>query len=402
MAKSPIKHKKPVMGLLDRPYRETGTRGFALYPWRAFCVSATPRPIKQMAIIISNQGRNAVKVDKSSFDKEDHLQRYIYDNPESIPLYDIKEDIRLLILAREFPTNSGPIDAIGIDQYGELYIVETKLYKNPDKRTVISQALDYGAALWKHSNDFNEFLGVLDEHTQRVFKLRTTEKIKDFFQLSDDEVESTIDKARINLNNGVFHFVVLMDKLDDRLKDLILYVNQNSQFDVYAVELEYYKHDNYEIIIPKIFGAEVKKDITVSSSSSARRKWTEEALFEDARQKLTLDEFRGFEQIYNFSKEHATEMRLGTGSYGSFSPIFGNISDRSLFTLSTDKRLAFNFEWTAKVSESLVEKYKDKLESIGFSFPENYKELRPSVMTEEWLPKVNQILQTLRDLIEKQ
>lgn len=402
MAKSPIKHKKPVMGLLDRPYRETGTRGFALYPWRAFCVSATPRPIKQMAIIISNQGRNAVKVDKSSFDKEDHLQRYIYDNPESIPLYDIKEDIRLLILAREFPTNSGPIDAIGIDQYGELYIVETKLYKNPDKRTVISQALDYGAALWKHSNDFNEFLSVLDEHTQRVFKLRTTEKIKDFFQLSDDEVESTIDKARINLNNGVFHFVVLMDKLDDRLKDLILYVNQNSQFDVYAVELEYYKHDSYEIIIPKIFGAEVKKDITVSSSSSARRKWTEEALLEDARNKLTQDEYRGFEQIYNFSKQHATEMRLGTGSYGSFSPIFGNVSDRSLFTLSTDKRLAFNFEWTAKANESLVEEFKNKLESIGFSFPENYKELRPSVMTEEWLAKVNRILQILRDLIEKQ
>ncbi len=353
-----------------------------------------------MAIIISNQGRNAVKIDRSSFDKEDHLQRYIYENPESIPLYDIKEDIRLLILAREFPTNSGPIDAIGIDQYGELYIVETKLYKNPDKRTVISQALDYGAALWKHSNDFNEFLGILDEHTQRVFKLRTTDKIKDFFHLSDDEVTTTIDKARANLNNGVFHFVVLMDKLDDRLKDLILYVNQNSQFDVYAVELEYYKHDTYEIIIPKIFGAEVKKDIAVSSSSGSRRKWTEESLFEDARNKLTQDEYRGFERIYNFSKEYATEMRLGTGSYGSFSPIFGNLSDRSLFTLSTDKRLAFNFEWTAKVNESLVEEYKNKLESIGFLFSENYKELRPSVMTEEWLAKTDDFLGVIGDLLK--
>lgn len=353
-----------------------------------------------MTIIISSNGEKAVKVDRSNFDKEDYLQKYIYNNPESIPLYDIKEDIRLLILAREFPTNSGPVDAIGIDQYGELYIIETKLFKNPDKRTVISQALDYGAALWKHSNDFNEFLGILDEHTQKVFKLRTTEKIKEFFQLSDDEVESTINKARVNLNNGVFHFVVLMDKLDDRLKDLILYVNQNSQFDIYAVELEYYKHDTYEIIIPKIFGAEVKKDISVSSSSSSRRKWTEEMLLEDARQKLTLDEYRGFDQIYNFSKEHATEMRLGTGSYGSFSPIFGNISDRSLFTLSTDKRLAFNFEWTAKVNEPLAEEFKTKLESIGFSFPENYKELRPSVTTEEWLPKTNSFIRTIDILIK--
>jgi len=64
-----------------------------------------------MSIIISKNLKNAVKVDRSSFALEDNLQQYIYDNPESIPLYDIKEDIKLLILAREFPTASGPIDA---------------------------------------------------------------------------------------------------------------------------------------------------------------------------------------------------------------------------------------------------------------------------------------------------
>ncbi len=351
-----------------------------------------------MTIIISSNGAKSVKVDKSTFDKEDYLQKYIHDNPESIPLYEIKEDIRLLILAREFPTNSGPIDAVGIDQYGELYIVETKLYKNPDKRKVISQALDYGAALWKHSNDFNEFIGVLDSHTHKVFGMRTIDKIKDFFQLSDEEVESTINKSRTNLNNGIFHFVVLMDKLDDRLKDLILYVNQNSQFDIYAVELEYYKHDTFEIIIPKIFGAEVKKDIAVCSSSGSRRKWTEEELLEDARQKLTTDEYHGFEQIYNYSKEHATEMRLGTGSYGSFSQIFGNISDRSLFTLSTDKRLALNFNW---IDDNLALVFRDKLESIGFKFPDNYKDLRPSVMVDEWLEKTVQFKDIIDSMLKK-
>ena len=55
-----------------------------------------------MAIIISKNGKNAKKVDKSNFEKEDYLQKYIYDNPESIPLYDIKEDIKILILIREF------------------------------------------------------------------------------------------------------------------------------------------------------------------------------------------------------------------------------------------------------------------------------------------------------------
>ena len=60
-----------------------------------------------MAIIISKNGKNAQKIDKSDFEKEDYLQKYIHDNPESLPLYEIKEDIKLLIVAREFPTNSG-------------------------------------------------------------------------------------------------------------------------------------------------------------------------------------------------------------------------------------------------------------------------------------------------------
>ncbi|HAU66050.1 MAG: hypothetical protein A2017_05480 [Lentisphaerae bacterium GWF2_44_16] len=354
-----------------------------------------------MAIIISSNGGKAVKVEKSSFEKEDYLQQYIYENPESIPLYEIKEDIRLLILAREFPTNSGPIDAIGIDKYGELYIVETKLYTNTEKRRVIAQSLDYGAALWKHSNDFNEFLKILDQHTQKAFKLRTMEKISEFFELETEDVDALIEKVRDNLNNGVFHFVVLMDKLDDRLKDLILYVNQNSQFDVYAVEFEYYKHDAYEIIIPKIFGTEVKKDIAVSSSTDTRRKWTEELLLQDAKQRLSPDEFKGFEQIYAFSKQHASEIRLGTGMYGSFSPVFGTICERSLFTLSTDKRLSFNFEWTAKVNEQLAQMFKEKLETIGFSFSENFKELRPSVMAEEWLPRTKEILDILDQLLDQ-
>jgi len=352
-----------------------------------------------MAIIISTNGGKAVKIEKSSFEKEDYLQQYIYENPEIIPLYEIKEDIRLLILAREFPTNSGPIDAIGIDKYGELYIVETKLYTNTEKRRVIAQSLDYGAALWKHSNDFNEFLKILDQHTQKAFNLRTTEKISEFFELETEEVDAIIEKVRDNLNNGVFHFVVLMDKLDDRLKDLILYVNQNSQFDVYAVEFEYYKHDAYEIIIPKLFGTEVKKDIAVSTSVTTRRKWTEELLLQDAKQKLPPDEYIGFEEIYNFSKQHASEIRFGTGVYASFSPIFEKICERSLFTLSTDRKLAFNFEWTAKVNDQLAERFKEKSEIIGFSFPENFKELRPSILAEEWLPKTSRFLNVIEELL---
>src|SRR3989344_2551645 len=139
-----------------------------------------------MAIIISKNGKNAVRVDKSTFDKEDYLQQYIHENPESIPLYDIKEDIKLLILAREFPANGGRIDAIGIDKEGEIYIIETKLYKNPDKKTVVAQVLDYGAALWKHSGDFAQFVSTLESSVSKTFTASLAQKLQEFFELAEE------------------------------------------------------------------------------------------------------------------------------------------------------------------------------------------------------------------------
>ena len=220
-----------------------------------------------MAIIISKNGKNAIKLDKSNFRLEDNLQQYIYDNPESIPLYDIKEDIKLLILAREFSTKSGPIDALGVDKDGELYLIETKFYKNPDKRTVVAQVLDYGASLWSNFRDFGNFVEQINLHTNKDFGKTLKQRLTDFFEISEDEINYLLENTRRNLNDGNFKFVVLMDHLHDQLKDLIIFLNNNSEFTVYAVELEYYKHQDFEILIPKLYGSEVKKDIGKSTVS---------------------------------------------------------------------------------------------------------------------------------------
>ncbi len=353
-----------------------------------------------MPIIISTNGKKAVRVEKSDFEKEDRMQQYIHENPESIPLCDVKEDTHLLILAREFPTNSGPIDALAVDRFGELYINETKLFRNADKRYVVAQVLDYGAALWKHATNFDDFTSILNSHCQSTFKCRAAERIKQYFSLSDDEVAALLEKVRQNLNDGSFHFVILMDKLDDRLKNLILYVNQNSQFDIYAVELEYYKFETQEIIIPRIFGAEVKKDVSRPSSSSARHAWSETELLADAESTFTSEEFKAFRNIYDFSQQHADEVNFGTGAYGSFSPIFTSICPRSLYTLGTNGRLSFNFDWID--DKQFCEKYADMLEQAGFTIPETITQggftKRPSVTAEEWVPRAGEFVEIISSL----
>ncbi|MCD6149319.1 hypothetical protein J7J13_00855 [bacterium] len=270
-----------------------------------------------MSIIISKQGHNAQKLEKSDFEKEDYLQNYIHNNPESIPIYELKEDKRLFVAKREFPTNAGPIDALAMDKDGDIYIIETKLYKNPDKRTVVAQALDYGAALWKHFNDFNEFTEILNQETQKKFNLAFQEKIEQFFNLESEQSELTLDAIRKNLNEGNIKFVILMDSIDERLKDLIIYINQNSQFDIYAVQLEYYKFEQYEIMIPKLFGVEVKKNIRTNSSQ--RRKWTKEEFLRDAKEKSASDTYKAIEDLLEFSYKNADRVAYGSGNKGCFS-----------------------------------------------------------------------------------
>src|SRR5690606_839812 len=126
--------------------------------------------------------------------------------------------------------DSGPIDALGVDQNGHIYLIETKLYKNPDKRTVVAQVLDYGASLWSSSIDFADFTMQLEQHVQKQFGTSLRDKLQEFFSIEDSEVDLLMSSVQSNLNNGTFKFVVLMDSLHRRLKDLILFMNRNSQF----------------------------------------------------------------------------------------------------------------------------------------------------------------------------
>ena len=354
-----------------------------------------------MSLIISQGGKNAKKIDKARFDKEDYLQQYIHDNPEAIPVYEIAEDKRLFVVARELATESGPIDALAVDKDGDIYVVETKLYKNPDKRTVVAQALDYGASLWKHAGDFSEFLNTLDQEVKSKFNCSFAEKAKDFFNLTDDQLNTQLDSMRRNLNEGNLKFVILMDSMEERLKDLIIYVNQNSQFDIYAVELEYYKFNEYEIMIPKIFGVEVKKNIG-STSTAKRFKWDETKFLDFAKQNLKQESYGQVIKLFNFAKEKASSINYGTGAYPAFSAIFSEISDKSLFTLTLDSvtRLSLNFEWAFRNNESAGKAFNDKLNKIGIKMPKDYLQLRPGLDIKQWHDKTDSIISIIRELIK--
>lgn len=354
-----------------------------------------------MSIIISQLGSKAQKIDKSEFEKEGYLQNYIHQNPESIPVYEIDEDKKLLVVAREFSTESGPIDALALDKDGDIYVVETKLYKNPDKRTVVAQALDYGASLWRHS-DYHEFLAKINNEITKKFNLSFEEKARDFFNIDETQIEILLESVKSNLMQGNIKFVILMDSIEDRLKDLIVYINQNSNFDIYAVQMEYYKFDKYEIMIPKLFGMEVKKNIA-SAITRNTKIWTFDEFLLDAKKKVNNEEFLAIEKLLNFSNKYADNLALGKGmGKATANPIFKNVSNRRFYWLDSSGQLCFSIDWALSdtpnnEANKKLKNVSEKLSAIGLIVAES--QFKGKNKIEDWYDKVDKILAIFKEVI---
>lgn len=323
-----------------------------------------------MAIIVVASGQKAQRVEQQSVGREDYLQQYIHTNPETLPVEELKPGAKLLVISREFPTESGPIDALAIDDDGDLYIVETKLAKNPDKRRVIAQMLDYGAALWNAGGE--SFLAT----AARAGDLG--EKIADAFGLAEEaEVEGVISNVRANLEAGQFQFVVLMNQLDDRLRSLITFVNSNSRFRILGLELDFYRHGDLDILIPRLYGAEARSLATTDSGTRAR-KWSESDFFEQVSERLEPEGAAQVRALYEWALREG-EVRFSTTSdLAAFNVAFPQVSRQRFFKLLSDGTLILPL---SRLGEFEL-RFRDELRVSGFDIPDDAK--KPMFQLREW------------------
>lgn len=351
-----------------------------------------------MAIIISKSGVGAVRVEESGVPKEGYLETYVAANPESLPLSDIKENVRLSVLTRQFPTRSGPIDVLAVDGDGDLYIIETKLFRNPDKRLVVAQVLDYGASLWRSYSDGEVFLTELDELLASDQQGGLNGRLRQTFGLNDEGITTVRESMRQNLRDGNLRFVVLMDALHERLKDLILYLNERSRFSIYAVEMQFYRHEGYEIVIPKLFGAEASKAAT---PRGGRGTWDEHSFFEEAK-KLPNDQFAAVEKLYQFAQRSGAEIGWGTGRVrGSFNPRYLKVAGKSLFTVSSNGTLDLNFKWLNRSDAEIA--FRDRY--IACIRQSGITPLPPGcesrfVPVDNWHSRVDEFIRALKQSLE--
>lgn len=206
-----------------------------------------------MLFIKNNE--NLTEITETTYDKEDQMQEYIYENPQLLPIEELTGNKKLLVLIRELSTNYGRLDWLGIDEAGNVYIIETKLLRNPDRRNIIAQLLDYGVALRTEYKDPQDLLNYLSNKG-----VDTKQFIIDTFESSEEMADIIIENFKNNLKQWTYQFVAVTDAVEKRILEQIQFINQSSRFSFYLVDLRYYRHNDSEFIIPKGYGGEVIKN----------------------------------------------------------------------------------------------------------------------------------------------
>jgi len=344
-----------------------------------------------VAIVVKRKGEKARVIVRCPFSAELDLQQLVYNNPELLPISEIKEGEQFLLLDREVPTKSGPIDILGVDSEGEIYVVETKLFRNADKRKVLAQVLDYGAALWHSYQDSEAFLRMLEKRL-----LQKGQSLRNLLEEHFGDAEKVLDGMRESLSLGKFRFVILMDSVPPDLKNLIRYVNRNTTFSVYIVELEYYVHpdQNIEIFVPGVFGAEIRREVREPGS---RQRWDESSFFRDLEERVDPETIAAVWKLYEHAKKRADVINWGTGrNAGSFNPRFLAVADKSIYSVYSDGRLVFNFVWLLEggLRTRLWTELK-KIPCLAPHVPDDLPKRSCVFPAEIWVPVCDEILDLL-------
>jgi hypothetical protein len=185
----------------------------------------------------------------ASYATEKDLENLVKESPEVIP--GIPHGPAAVATQLHVP-DTGPADVVVIDTEGGITVIECKLRANPEvRRWVIGQVFSYASGIALMSVD------ELDD----LWRARTgADVISSFTPALPDEVEESVLLARIaeNLQAGRLRLVIAVDAMTDELKRTVTYINGHSggTFELLALELEYIKDGDVEILVPTVYGEE--------------------------------------------------------------------------------------------------------------------------------------------------
>jgi hypothetical protein len=199
---------------------------------------------------------------------ESWVQQFLFEHPELLPVREFDEAFSPAIaLGREVESGAGPIDLLLVSPQGRLVIVETKLWKNPEKhRAVVAQIIDYAKELSSWDVD------TLEKTVNKSLRQYSGEAksfdsmITPALEYSGMDKESFQEQLLASLRNGEFLLLIVGDRISPNVALLSESITSapGLNFRFGLVELQMYRVSADAewplLVIPDIVGRTVEKE----------------------------------------------------------------------------------------------------------------------------------------------
>ena len=203
-------------------------------------------------LFLSNEHEVTPLTKNESLD-ERTVQELILRNPECLPISEIDESYNpIMPVCKELNTTVGPLDILMVSPNGELTIIETKLWRNPEaRRKVVAQILDYAKELssWTYEDlqrEINKRLGKKGNTLYEIVQSTNSE-------LAPPEADF-VDTVNRNLERGKFLLLIVGDGIREGAIGITEFLSNvgHLNFTFAMIELSLYKaKDLGTLIVPK-------------------------------------------------------------------------------------------------------------------------------------------------------
>ena len=302
------------------------------------------------------------------FEKEEVFGNLIIDNPEIFPIGKFTRsgsEWKPIAVEMEVGNGLGRLDVLGIDNEGCIYIIENKLHKNSQKKTLRQQGTDYAFGLrdlkerhdgWERFKKRIERANKSKYAKGKKFHNQSLEEIIKKFEEFDsvEDYQRCLNEVKNNFEQGNYTLVVAMDRIPPGLRTSIAGhngIDVKHEVPLFALEVNQFETTKGEIIVASTYPYDLEGLVGKGGDKNRRgendiesfQKYYEEktqpGFEEDERKKF--DEFR--QEIEKLAEEDIWYGRSVVPQiYAKFKNIGGG--EKYFVQISADGNLRFMFE----------------------------------------------------------
>jgi len=305
--------------------------------------------------------------------REEELENLVINNPKIFPIEIISENVQWIPISKQMRLLGGIVrtDTIGVDDEGNIYVIENKLDDNSDESRVSQQVRDYVHIL--RTMKWEDFLRKIEQANnsdsikEKKFNfsgkslkeiLNTTKDLKGDSWSLEKSVEC-FENIKNTFEDGKFFAIICINKISKPLRISIDGENEITDENVmsmFALEVNKFQTDKEEkIIVTNTYPynlSELRERKTSREKIRRGKKFDNQLATTNSLSKSEKDFLKKYVQKL---KNKSDDFKYGKGKTSRLLPIFLiNGNEKSPIAIDTQGFLSLQFESLCEPEEEKI------------------------------------------------